>query len=316
MLKKNNGILIMLNLLPEIEHFFIRQSKVMKQILIYLSLFFLSSCNLKFNQTQQTSECPQKPTAILTEENLKNVNLATDTITESNQVSTTKAVGYAFKGKSGQTLSYNTNDDICVWLYSPDNQVLSEPKLPDDGKYLLQIAAPKGSKTFKIEMSLKTISTSPSPIPTPSPSPSPSSSPSNELTQDEAEKIVKGWYELKKQAFGSSFDDSLVKQYATGQLYSDTLEKCNDGVCGGTVGWLRSKGCYYTYDFSNINEIVSFNPSSSPPSITVNVKEQLTLHGPRSAGCGTPTQTYQKNVTYWFQKESGNWKISQYKVGT
>lgn len=286
--------------------------KVMKQILIYSSLFFISSCNFQFNQPQTTSECPQKPTAILIAENLENVNLTTETITKSNQVSATKAVGYTFTGKSGQNLSYNTDDDICVWLYSPDNQILQGTKLPEDGKYLLQIAAPKGSKTFKIDISLGTLASSPTPTPRLSPSPSSS----HDLTQDEAAKLVKRWYEVKRQAFGSSFDDSLVKQYATGELYSNTLEKCNDGICGGTVGWLRSKGCYYTYDFSNINRIVSFDPSGSSPSITVNVTEQLTLHGPRSAGCGTPTQTYQKNVTYWFKKESGNWKILNYKVGT
>ncbi len=55
----------------------------MKQILIYFSLFFLSSCNLQFNQPQKTSECPQKTTAILIAENLENVNLTTETITKS-----------------------------------------------------------------------------------------------------------------------------------------------------------------------------------------------------------------------------------------
>ncbi len=133
----------------------------MKQILIYSSLFFLSSCNFQFNQPQTTSECPQKPTAILMAENLENVNLTTETITKSNQVSATKAVGYTFTGKSGQNLSYNTDDDICVWLYSPDNQILQGTKLPEDGKYLLQIAAPKGSKTFKIDISLGTLASSP-----------------------------------------------------------------------------------------------------------------------------------------------------------
>ncbi|MCA2701121.1 MAG: hypothetical protein IM500_12000, partial [Microcystis sp. M179S2] len=76
-------------------------------MLIYSSLFFLSSCNFQFNQPQTTSECPQKPTAILIAENLENVNLTTETITKSNQVSATKAVGYTFTGKSGQNLSYN-----------------------------------------------------------------------------------------------------------------------------------------------------------------------------------------------------------------
>jgi hypothetical protein len=85
MLKRNNGILIKPNLLPEFEHFL--SSKVMKQILIYFSLFFLSSCNFQFNQPQKTSECPQKTTAILIAENLENVNLTTETITKSNQVS-------------------------------------------------------------------------------------------------------------------------------------------------------------------------------------------------------------------------------------
>ncbi|MGK7879174.1 MAG: ARC6/PARC6 family protein [Crocosphaera sp.] len=143
-----------------------------------------------------------------------------------------------------------------------------------------------------------------SPIVTNHPSPSPNSS---SLTQQKAVDLVANWYRAKPNMFGGSFDTSLVSEYATGTLYYETLER--DG--GGSIGWLQRNGCYYTYEFSKINNVVSFNFSGLPPSLTINVSERVQLHGPSSAGCGNPPRTYTKNVTYWFTQDNGIWKIGR-----
>ncbi|EHJ09425.1 hypothetical protein CWATWH0003_B148 [Crocosphaera watsonii WH 0003] len=82
------------------------------------------------------------------------------------------------------------------------------------------------------------------------------------------------------------------------------------------MGWLKHYGCHYTYDFSDIKRVVSFSTNNSSATLIINVRERLELHGPRSAGCGKGANTYQKNVTYWLEKEGTTWKINEYKVGS
>jgi hypothetical protein len=71
-------------------------------------------------------------------------------------VSNNKSVGYTFEAKAGQKLKYQTDTDICIWVYTPDNQVVSSKDLPQTGRYTIQVSAPKGSKTFELNMSLET----------------------------------------------------------------------------------------------------------------------------------------------------------------
>jgi len=293
------------------------------KIPLLLSLFWLSGCemlsqalqNIKVspnatNPTSSAGQCADKPTGVL--KKTKPVTLSSQSVSESDQVSETKAVGFLFDGKAGETLSYSTKDDICLWVIQPNNLPLSGTKLPENGKYTVQVVSKQGSKTFTLEMSLGTLQTSLPQSPPPSPAvyslgTSPPSPPPNSLTQEEAYNLVANWYKAKPRMFGPSYDENLVSQYTTGTMYYDNLRKGD----GGSLGWLKNNGCYYTYDYSNIRSVQSFNPSSTQPSLTVRVSERLQLHGPASAGCDNRPKTYTKTITYWFAKDNGIWKLER-----
>ncbi len=237
------------------------------------------------------------------------------------QISSTETVGYKFKGKSGQTLHFNlASGEVCLWLINPSNQVFQGNKLPETGTYLVQLAAPKGKKmNYILSMGLDVTSPSPSPSPTStsstSPTPSPSPSATNKLSQEDAVATIKGWYDAKQDVFGSGYQTSVARKYLTGKELYKTIEKCNDGFCGGSVGWLRRNNCYYHYYSSDIQQVIDFSSSDTNAQLTVRVREKLQLRGPSSAGCGKSSQTYTKNVRYWLKKDGTQWKISEYKVG-
>jgi hypothetical protein len=141
--------------------------------LFSLSLYFLTACsqNQPANQVI-TSQCPTQPTAVLETNNVKPISLSSQAITETGMVTNNKSLGYTFTAKSGEKLIYKTNQDICIWIYTPDNQLITNPILPLDGKYTVQLAAIKGSTTFDLALELEENNTQPvnlssSPIPTP-----------------------------------------------------------------------------------------------------------------------------------------------------
>ncbi|EAW34807.1 ARC6/PARC6 family protein [Lyngbya sp. PCC 8106] len=135
----------------------------------------------------------------------------------------------------------------------------------------------------------------------------------NVLTESEAINILKGWYNAKSKIFAPPFSRSLVAQYTTGPLYQRILEKSEEGS-KGSQGWLKDRGCYYTYDFSNIEKVWSFKESKVTPLLKIIIYERLQLKGSSSHGCNSPLETYRKNVTYWFQQDNGTWKIYEYKI--
>lgn len=133
------------------------------------------------------------------------------------------------------------------------------------------------------------------------------------LAQSEAINIVKGWYNAKPQIFSKPFSRRLVSQYTTGQLYYKTLEESNGGS-KGSQGWLKDRGCYYTYNFSEIEKVWLFDNKNKRPVLKIRIYERLQLHGPASQGCSGSLETYRKNVTYWFEKDDGTWKIYDSKI--
>jgi hypothetical protein len=292
------------------------------RIFIFIFILIINGCSKTEQLTSQNETnladtgCPEEPKLKLEKKNVEEISLTNQTVSKSNQVSSNKAIGYAFQAEAGQKLSYQTDEDICIWVYDPNNQLVNRTKLPETGKYVIQVTAPKGSKTFDLEMSLETLTSNITPTtPIPNINESNDSTPSTtskqfDLTKEQAIEIVAGWYRSKPKIFGYPFDQSLVAQYATGQLYYETLEK--DG--GGSVGWLQRNGCYYTYDFSSIDNIWLFSTSGTRPLLKIQVSEKLQLNGPSSAGCSNRPKYYQKNVSYWFEKDNGSWKIYFYEV--
>ncbi|MGI0483537.1 ARC6/PARC6 family protein, partial [Geminocystis sp. CENA526] len=128
------------------------------------------------------------------------------------------------------------------------------------------------------------------------------------INQQEALNIIQKWYDAKPRIFGGEFNQYLVQELTTGQLYNNTTKY------DGSMNWLINNNCYYDYQYSNIDNVISFNNSGTRPSLTVRVSEKLALHGSSSAGCNGKYKSYTKPVTYWFEKENGNWKIYNYEV--
>ena len=284
---------------------------------LFLIILLITGCSTtepvtKANTNATTNNvvdvgCPEQPKLELEQKNVREISLDNQTVNQSSQVNRTKTLGYTFPAKAGQKLSYRTNDDICIWVYAPDTELVSGTKLPATGTYTVQVAALKGSTTFDLEMSLNSIKPASSARTTSNKS---NTAKNNNLTQEEALSIVSGWYRAKPKMFAYPYDEDLVDKYATGKLYYETVEK--EG--GGSIGWLRRNNCYYTYDFSNIDNVWLFSTSGTRPLLKVRVSEKLQLQGSSSAGCNNRPQSYQKNVSYWFEKDNGKWKISYYDV--
>jgi hypothetical protein len=130
--------------------------KIRIYCLTSLIFFLITACSQNSSQTT-SSQCPSKAQATLENRNVKPISLSNQTINESGIVNSNKSIGYSFEAKSGQKLSYKTNQDICIWIYTPDNQILNTGVLPMGGKYTIQISALRGNTTFDLGMLLETI---------------------------------------------------------------------------------------------------------------------------------------------------------------
>ena len=111
----------------------------------------------KIKQVQAASGvCSTEPTATLGSNNVESISFDRGAIAISGIVSSSRHLGYTFNAQSGQKLQYQTEDDICLWLYSPENKLVTTTELPATGKYTLQVAAPQGSKSFDLDIGFKT----------------------------------------------------------------------------------------------------------------------------------------------------------------
>lgn len=303
----------------------------MKKLLLFLPLLFINcGCQAGSQQATQTSTgCPQEPKAQLKKENVRPVSFNNESLKVSGKATAEQSVGFAFEAKSGQKLNYRTADDICIWLYTQDNKLLNSGDLPQDGKYTLQVSAPKGSTTFNLEMSFGTLqaiapSVSPSPVEnlqavqensntsesqssanTSTSSSNVTTSEASELTQEQALAIVQRWYSAKPRIFAPPFDTTLVDELATGKFYEDRMKP------GGSIDWLRSNNSYYAYNYSRINDVVSYSNKGQKPTIVVSVEEELYLHGANRIDSKNSGLS-KGNFVYFFEKDNGVWKISDY----
>jgi hypothetical protein len=134
----------------------------MKKLLIYSTFLSIIGCQPGMNpiasissNSVSSSGCADKPTGSLSKKDVEEIVLNEGTITKSGQVNASKYHGYTFTAKSGEKLVYKTNQDICIWVYTPDNQLINSPILPLDGNYTVQVAAMGGSTTFDLALQLQ-----------------------------------------------------------------------------------------------------------------------------------------------------------------
>ncbi|MCP9819863.1 ARC6/PARC6 family protein [Synechococcus sp. Cruz-9H2] len=124
------------------------------------------------------------------------------------------------------------------------------------------------------------------------------------LNQLEARAIVEQWLTVKSQIFAPPFNADLADQVvAAGPLWTDITKT------DGSIQWLKNNNSYYSYTTIKVNEVISFLPSPSMPSIVVSVTEASILHSPN----GNKASSNTNNWLYTLREEGGRWKIWDYR---
>ncbi|MFL0659959.1 hypothetical protein AB7294_09710 [Cylindrospermopsis raciborskii UAM/DH-MRr] len=98
--------------------------------------------------------CPDKPRVSLNAKNVEKITFNQGRISKSNQVSVEQHVGYTFAAIAGDKLSYSTDSDVCVWVFTPDTEIVKGKDLLKTGQYTIQVGAPQGVKNFNLEVGL------------------------------------------------------------------------------------------------------------------------------------------------------------------
>jgi ARC6-like, IMS domain len=246
------------------------------------------SCSRETTIGQRSSDCGRQPpkSAALDGKNVEEIILDTDSVKKSGEVNLNKLVGYRFIGHKGQKLNYQVNDGVCVWLYTPDNDLLAGNELPKNGRYVIQISPLKQSTTFNLELT----ATAP-------------------LSQEYAVNLVNKWLQAKKTIFASPFDEKLGSDLLTGTLYVDKVS----GV-ESSINWLKKYNSYYRYDRQTVDKVKDFKViSDREGSIDLIVGEGRTLcqNGKPTIGDNT---VYDKTlIRYSLQLDGNRWKLSQIK---
>ncbi|MBD2138190.1 ARC6/PARC6 family protein [Anabaena sp. FACHB-1237] len=255
----------------------------------------LYGCNSSETSSQKSSSainsiikpatCPKQPNIALQAKNVEEITLSDTILNKSGNVSDNQAIGYKFTAQKGERISLSTsNSNICIWVYSPDNQIISGGKLPTTGKYIMQISALQGQQNFDIQLQLLDIV----------------------LTQDMALNIVQKWYSAKPKIFAPPFDTSLAEGITTGNFYQNLISD------EGSVAWLKKYDSYYEYKESKIVQVRNFRSNEDSGLINVQVVEELYLHGPKGIDQKNSGR-FIINGTYYFIRDNGVWKISDVK---
>lgn len=141
----------------------------------------VSSSNQAMNSigsVSQTNVCPKQPTGSLSQSDVKAIALTSTEINETGQIRVGQNFGYVFDAKAKQKIGFNTKENLCLYVYTPSNQLLNGSELPENGKYTVQVAVPSGTTTFNLAMKFvsndvaqNTVSKNTKPLVNPQPTP-------------------------------------------------------------------------------------------------------------------------------------------------
>jgi hypothetical protein len=132
----------------------------MRKIILGLLLSTIYGCGSSTSpkstnpSSSETSGCPDKPKNSLEEKSVKPVSFNNGSIRESGQINSGKQVGFSFDAKKGQKIKYASNE-VCVWIYAPNSNLITGDTLPIDGKYIVQVATVKGATSFALNLELR-----------------------------------------------------------------------------------------------------------------------------------------------------------------
>ncbi|WP_354635932.1 ARC6/PARC6 family protein [Planktothricoides raciborskii] len=127
------------------------------------------------------------------------------------------------------------------------------------------------------------------------------------LSQQEAVNLINQWLQAKGKIFAPPFDRQLLAQYThtQGKLYQDIVK------LQGPMDWLRSTGSYYTFNQSQIIEVIEFSTSGELPVLKVKISENMVFYNGEQNKRETKAST--NSYTYTFRQQQGSWKIEDYQ---
>jgi hypothetical protein len=283
----------------------------LKIISIIICLIASYGCQTGKSNSQSSGNnnvCPDLPQGTLDSKDVKAISISNQPAKESGTVRVGQNLGYTFDAKVGDKLSWRTNDNVCVWIFTPTNKPLKSGDLPDAGKYLVQVSVASGTTTFTLEMGIgNTVASSPiaatsQPTNTPTTTASGSS-----LSQDQATSIVQNWLNAKKKVFAPPFDRQLARQLTTGLRYNQIMQP------GGSIDWLVANNSYYTYAITRVDNVWAFDNSKSLVEIKLRITEDLTLHNSNGGIDPESSSRTTANYIYYLAQDNGTWKIHDSK---
>jgi zinc D-Ala-D-Ala carboxypeptidase len=104
-------------------------------------------------ESATASICQNPPKSILREPEL--ISLDYGVVSKGGSVSAVQYVSYIFEAKEGEVFNYKTRDNICILVYDPNKQILSNQESLKQGQHIILISTPSGSTTFNVDMNLK-----------------------------------------------------------------------------------------------------------------------------------------------------------------
>jgi hypothetical protein len=297
---------------------------IYKKLLLlgFIPLFIFQGCGDRTPPGKSKLSCSDSSNIKLDAKNVEDIDLTSPNKNHSGTAANNQSKGYKFVGQKGQKISYQIKPNgFCTWLYSSDNKTLNDPILPQDGTYIIQVAAAENSGTFDITISLGGDSSPPPSPPSPnpqspspnlqSPSPNPQSpSPPLALTKEEATNIIRKWLEAKKSIFGSSYNKDIGKELTIGQAYERNIT-AKPGQEESSVDYFQRRGEYYTYEYQEVHDILSIQPKSSNNEtflVKALVSEDRTLHGSNGS---SKQRNNRSSSCYLLQKDGNSWKIAK-----
>jgi hypothetical protein len=163
---------------------------MLKKLFITILLLPILGCQFSQLISRESDPCSGSLETYLDPSNVKTITLTNQPIIESGQIRKDQAIGYEFNAEAGQKLNLLTEDNICIVIYAPNNQIINNKDLAQTGKYILQISVPQGMTTFEVKMSLDSPNLSVS-TPTPTATPTPINT---NLTRPPADVFVRNHY--------------------------------------------------------------------------------------------------------------------------
>ena len=193
-----------------------------------LVLLSLSGCSFINQPTPSASvstaipeTCPEKPTGFLPSSKVKTIALSGQDKQESGVVKAGESMGFSFEAKGNEKLNYTTKDNLCIWVFSPENQIIKGTQLTQKGNHTVQVSVPAGTASFNLAMRLDLPQKA-----TPSPQPSVTTSSSSQTQRLSTSKVQES---TERVSFSKGSTKSIIQDTISPSQLKHYLLQCFSG---------------------------------------------------------------------------------------